>query len=281
MKKIFAIISAFAVISVLTACDIITGDPRVMPDVEIDTTKVVQKFLLEDFTGYMCGNCPSAHDIAKQIESAYQGRVIVMAVHAGGYAEPYSKYPYDFRTGAGNTIDQFFNCSRSGLPNGLINRMRINDSYIIRPNAWATVISDRLSHEPALEIKLNGSINIADKRINAKIDLKYLKESTSSDFICLFILENKIIQFQKDYRKTPQDILDYEHNHVLRAAITPTWGEQLSDNSISIGTKFTKEYNFVIPNNADWNLENLELVAFVYSKDKQNEILQVENLKIK
>ncbi len=281
MKNIFAIISALAFVLTISSCDIITGDPRLMPDVEIDTTKVVQKFLLEDFTGYMCGNCPAAHEVAKQIETTFQGRVIVMAVHAGGYAEPYSKYPYDFRTPVGNTLDDFFKCSRSGLPNGLINRMKINNSFIIRPNAWATVISDRLEQEPALEIKLNGNVSIADNKINAKIDLRYLKESSANDFICLYVLENNIIKFQKDYRKTPQDILDYEHNHVLRAAITPTWGEQLSDNSITIGSKFTKEYSFPIPNNADWNLDNLELVAFVYSKDKENEILQVENLKLK
>lgn len=276
MKYIKFLSYILAISAILSACDVIEGDYRENPDVIIDTTKVAQKILLEDYTGYTCGNCPQAHEIANRLDSIYKGNVIVVGIHAGGYAEPYSKHPYDFRTEEGNTFDEFFGNSKAGNPNGMLNRRKINNTYIVRPTAWNSNVASILAEEAPLEIKLTASLDKGTRKITAKADLRYIKAS-ANNYICLMITEDKIVQYQKDYRLTPPDINEYLHRHVLRDMITPAWGELVQSGSIAIGTKFTKDFSFVVPADKDWNLDNLSVVAFVYNKDKEYEVLQAES----
>ena len=51
-------------------------------------TDFIQKYLLEDFTGHTCLNCPKAHTIMKDMQDAMKDTLICMAVHCGNFAEP-------------------------------------------------------------------------------------------------------------------------------------------------------------------------------------------------
>ena len=56
--------------------------------VDLDTATQVKRVLLEDYTGHTCQNCPAAAAIAHNQEAVYNGKLIVLAVHAGYYALP-------------------------------------------------------------------------------------------------------------------------------------------------------------------------------------------------
>ncbi len=281
MKKYMMIIATIALALLSMSCDEINGNYVENSPITVDTSKVVQKFLLEDYTGYQCGNCPKAHEEAHKILELYPHQVIVLGVHAGSFAEPYAAHPYDFRTPIGTIYDEFFGNSEAGNPNGMINRMKFNDSYIVRHTKWASAITEMINDEPTLGIKLEPSYSDIDRKITVKVDMNYLKNSTQSDYLCVLISENNIIQYQKDYsNKENPDSLHYNHEHVLRGGITSAWGEQVSAAPISANQKFTKTLTFTIPNN-DWKIEDLNIVAYVYSKEKSYQILQAESKKLK
>jgi hypothetical protein len=72
-----------------TGCDVIS--PPYTEESPADTGTAgafVQKVLLEDYTGFRCGNCPEAHERAQELQARYPGRVILMSVHAGFFARP-------------------------------------------------------------------------------------------------------------------------------------------------------------------------------------------------
>ena len=44
--------------------------------------------LLEDFTGHKCVNCPQAAQLAKNLQLAHKGQIVVVEIHAGFFAVP-------------------------------------------------------------------------------------------------------------------------------------------------------------------------------------------------
>jgi hypothetical protein len=62
--------------------------------------------VLEELTGINCQYCPDGHLRAKQIADANPGRVVLVNIHAGGYATPGAGQP-DLRTTAGTALDAF------------------------------------------------------------------------------------------------------------------------------------------------------------------------------
>jgi hypothetical protein len=74
---------------------------------------------------------------------------------------------------------------------------------------------------------------------------------------------------------------DYVHNHVLRAAINSTFGDQLSSKAIKTGEKFNKKYTFNIPADNStpgltyyWRPEKLRVVAIVHDNGGTYNVLQ-------
>ena len=108
MKK-FNLLSILLLVSVgffFSACD--QTDPPYLADNEtefvIDTNK--KKVLIEDFTGYTCGNCPNAGVIAHDLEHLYKERVIGIEVHVGSFAVPKAPHKEVYRSEASTESDE-------------------------------------------------------------------------------------------------------------------------------------------------------------------------------
>ena len=74
-------------------------------------SNIIQKILIEDFTGHTCQNCPEAAEELHTIQSNYPSQVIGIAIHAGFFAEPENNdtsFTTDFRTEKGNSIHDKF-----------------------------------------------------------------------------------------------------------------------------------------------------------------------------
>ena len=80
-------------------------------------------------------------------------------------------------------------------------------------------------------------------------------------------------EWQKDYRKTPENIPDYLHRHVLRSAINGSFGENIARGSIQSGTKIIR--NFKTNINPAYMAVHCSVVAFLV--DSANaEVMQAE-----
>lgn len=289
MKRIYLLLIAALIFSAgIYGCDIVDSDYR-DGDITIDPPKegdTIQRILLEDFTGHRCINCPKAQIEARRIHDKYEGRVILLAVHAGEtYASPTTEHPYDFRTSVGTELDNYFQVSPNGLPQGMVNRVPKESRRSLYSPEWEQQAVEVLNRKPPLAIKLETSYNSTDKEITANVEIEYYEDGKISNHLALYIAEDSIISYQ---HSSPKDIDDYEHNHVLRAAFgNRSWGYPIDSEEIKKGDKFTFTYKYKI--NAEnstpgemyyWRPEKLRIIAFVHDHQDTYEILQVTEKKL-
>jgi thiol-disulfide isomerase/thioredoxin len=278
MKTLKYIVPALILASMLFySCDII--EPPYEEDytpVEIDSTK--KKVLIEDITGFRCGNCPEAAAVAHEIAELYPNNVIVIAVHAGALAVPTPTRKYNFLTPAGQDIANKFNLPAT--PYGLINRKAVNGQFLLSPSSWATATKAQLEVDAIYKLELAAEYESSSKTINLEANVKALAMGANNHFISAYIIEDSVIQYQQDDRLHPNiHVENYNHMHVLRGAMNGSWGTVLSDEPLLLNQSIKKNLSFVIPEAKDWVPKNLSLVVMIRNNDTE-EILQVEKVKL-
>lgn len=274
-----------AAILLITSCDKIENpiqDGGIGP---IDTTTVLRKVLLEDFTGHRCNNCPAATEVAETLHDLYEDQLIIAGVHApDGFfvnaANPpnsdgsYSTY---FGTEAGNTYAQNFGVT--SLPKGMVSRREFNGSVTMSEGSWGSAIAEIINQEAILKISFNNvSYDQGNNSISVEIEVE-AREDLDDDYRCIvFLLEDGIIDWQVNSQASPPDVPDYEHNHVLRDVLGGTWGSNVFTGQVSAGTTQTISFNnFSV--DPDWVMANSTLVAFVYDVTTE-EVWQAEKTDI-
>jgi len=277
MKIIFIYLSLILVASTLFfACDTIE-EPYYEDNITICNGR---KSLILDFTGQRCGFCPDGHRVIEQLQNDYPEAIVPIAVHCSflglaATSDTTKPFHYNFMNsltiilgGDGMSSSGYFNITSQ--PVGTVNSFLPED--ISAPGAWATQTAGFMSIFPEFSIEIEPIYS--DSTIQADINI-YTEIATERQMqIAIYIVESHIIQWQEDYSADESPIENYEHNHVLRASMNGTFGEELnSDVNLSIGDEFEKSYSLKIKPN--WNPENLQIVAFVYDNDSK-EVLQAE-----
>lgn len=247
------------------------------------TTPGIRKVLLEDYTGHKCINCPTAAFLAHDLEDFYNGKLIIMSVHAGFFALPGSgDYTADFRTPAGDELDSYFEVSAHGNPKGMVNRTAYNQILLLEPGNWGQAVAQLINLPSETEIDISLAYHSATRKLDGTVSVEFTAEPDGNFYLCIYVVEDHIIAPQKNNDNslgpTP-DWLDYEHHNVLRGAVNGTWGEALNDSPILVNDSFQKNFTgFQIKN--EWNDNNCSILAFVYHQDTKS-ILQVELRPIK
>ncbi len=242
-----------------------------------DTDKVVQKVLIEEFTGYRCPNCPAASAEAIRIADAYPDQVYVLTIHAGPFAFPVDKEAYDFRTDVGAALKDAFNIV--SFPRGLVNRSEYHGELEQPSDNWGLIVQELVKKEPKVTIELVPFYNDNDKELGVEVTVTYLEAGSSNEALSVYAVEDSIAARQID----GSDIIeDYVHKHVLRGSFNGVWGDQLSDSDIPAGEVIEKNYSLAIPDEnlpngeRPWNPEKIKILAFVHDFNRSGEILQVE-----
>jgi thiol-disulfide isomerase/thioredoxin len=266
---------------VLSACDVIEGDPRedfVAPPPDTTSTRNV---LLEDFTGQLCGNCPAAAEEAKRLEEQYgPDRLIVMAIHVGSLAAPSPpKYPREFRSSTGNDIDNLFRVSPVGIPQGMINRVERNGRRVFTRGQWATIVQEQFRTKPIVELEATATYDSASRQIVIDASVLYKQRGSADHRIVAMLVENGIIGYQKDYRRTPSDVENSRFDHLLRTSLTSTWGESLSDYDVPANERVRRVIRYTVPADVDWIIENCDIIVYVHRHNSTREVLQVIKIK--
>jgi len=267
MKKILIF---FLPIFMFFACD------EIPPDVGMGTTDpppgdVVQKALIEEFTGVRCVNCPAGSEAIEQLLSIHGERLIAVSIHAGLFANPFDESKYDFKIDDGVSLLSFLG-QPLGFPTAVVGR-KIFDGETemqIAKGKWAGFIDQELAKEPIVSLELSGDVD-ESRSLTATVDVTFLDLPSSDETkITLMLTESNI----KDYQETPEGKMsDYSHKHVLRAIITPFAGELIDHN---VGVKMTKEFVYDIPDN--WDLAEMQLIAFIHNSGDNKEIIQAESI---
>jgi hypothetical protein len=272
--NLFKRILPFIILALLTqACDKV--EPPYKKDIVVPVGE--RKVLVEDFTGHKCGNCPRATRAIYDLKSVYGDKLIIMAIHAGTFATvfppgaPY--YTYDFRCPEGVQIDTDFGISVAGNPNGMVNRRTVNGSQIISSTKWGDEVAAVLNSTEKVPVKISiaSSYNNTSRQLDAGVTLEYFSALTGNYKLCVFMVEDSVINWQKDYDVSPNDVPDYVHREFLRGSMNGTYGTSVSETSQGS----IKTYNFTSVLNSEWNDTQMSLIVFLYN-DATKEILQVE-----
>ncbi len=291
MKKLlFAVI----LVSIFASCDKIDAPYSVPVEGLVDTlicptptftlnTNPQTKVFVEDYTGHRCGNCPRAGETLKNIINNNPNRVVPIAVHVGNpWAVPLNsgdKFRTDFRTETGNTWDAFFGISVSSLPQGMVNRMLVNGNRIQGFTTWTNLVNQTLNNKPISEfdLQLNVTYNESERRVCAFSFVHSFINYSNPLKIGIYLTEDKIIDWQKNYQLMQEDVPDYEHNFTLRAALAGPWGFDASIGAISAGWNKVEGRTLILQEN--WKAENCNVIAIIYDATTF-EILQSEIVKV-
>lgn len=275
IKNIFIALVAFIVFT-LSGCDEIEK-PYLRDDDGGgggQTTEVVRKVMIEDFTGHTCVNCPEAHQIADELKQEFGDSLIVIAIHAGNFAVPVSApYTADYRTAVGTELNNAFEVP--GYPSGMINRK--DNAKLYLSSSWKQEVRSMMGLSAIATIDLTPVYGEGSTLLGADIDIEFSEVPEGQVNICVYVTESGIISAQKNNNEsvgpTP-DITGYEHNHMLRGSLTGTWGEPVAEDALVSETVYSKSFTgFTI--DSGWNVENMSLVAFIYNQTT-SEIIQAE-----
>ncbi len=291
LKTYFAFIFLAGCLFFFNSCDIIEApytegtpvDTVLCPPQDfVANTTHVRKVLVEDYTGHRCGECPRAAEIASSLINTYDEQVVVVAVHVGGFAEPQnfvdSSYAADYRTTVGNELNSFFGNDASGLPNGMVNRKPQSGSPILSYNSWTSVVTSELALAPQADIYIKPQYDEDNATACADVKVEFLSDLSGEYKLCVFLTEDSIISWQKDYSLNPSNVPDYVHRHMLCASFNGTWGELVGATPISNGSSDIKRYSLAL--NSAWKADHLHVVAFVYNASS-NEIIQAQEVSLR
>lgn len=267
----------------LTGCDIVEnpkGDlagPTPPPG-----STVTRNVLLEDCTGFRCNNCPDAAIRAQQLKEIYGDRLVVVAVHMiANFAEPDPpNFVTDFRTPAGNAYEQTFGIT--ALPTGMISRKPFENSILVSRYKWSTATAALINQQADLDLKIDSlHYNTGSNTISGHVRAILLRPLTTPHNITLYLTEDHVIDWQIDNQATPPEVPNYEHRHVLRAALNSPWGEQFISGAAPVGDTLGLSFSYPVPTNV-LQPSNCSLVAYVYSTTgaDQYEVKQVVERKL-
>ena len=265
-----------------TTCDkidepfyIIPEDEDVTVDFpELDPSSVYRKILFEEFTGHRCTNCPDGHLKLEELQERYGDTLVAVGIHFGALAKPVGEtFSYDFRTEAGNRIGEAY--AIDAIPAAIINR---NDKEGGWPRSqWLSVVPTIDRTKATAAIQMINEYDEFSKTLKANVKVTMLENYNASLSLVLLLIEDGIVKPQKDGE---HDVLDYVHNHVLRANFTDPFGYVLRNGSVdwTAGEELTyaSTINF---SETDWNPANCSVVAFLLDPINMN-VLQVEKLEV-
>lgn len=242
-----------------------------------------RKILLEDYTGHQCGNCPAAAGVAEELSKKYGDKLILIAVHAGFFTRLNSEFVTSYTCTTGNDWDAasgFGISASAGNPNGMINRKNYADNgRIQKETKWSTSVSLASQDVEFCDMFLSAGYDPTTRKLNTTVKTKFRRSYPNNTKLCVVFTEDSIIGPQKDYRRNPDVIEEYEFMHMLRGSINGSWGADLKAAPIKYQDSVIVSYpNFSL--DSKFVDKNVTVIAFVYDAISK-EVLQVEKVKIR
>lgn len=242
--------SAIAIFATV-ACQEVDPNDRL---IYVKPAEAGRAVLIEDFTGQNCKNCPNGTTIINDIIKTYgEGNVIAVGIHSG----PLSEDGEDgLATETGN--DYYRNWdkdSKHGQPWAIFSRA--TKQPVGNVNTWAQYVNKLITKKAPITLSINNTYDATSRQLTTAVEAISI-EGTTTGKLQVWLIEDGIVAFQIMDDGTTND--NYVHNHVFRAAVNGTWGE---DVTVDEGAIAKKQYTYTLPEK--WNAEKVSVVAFVYN----------------
>jgi hypothetical protein len=230
----------------------------------VSEQKLKKNAILEEFTGVNCTYCPEGHRFANEIQENNQGRVAIINIHQGAFANTNPNY----KTPWGDAIADQTGIDAIGYPSGTINRHVFSgNNTILRRTNFSPRTKTVLGQDSYVNVALKTTVNEDTRELSAEVELYYTENGSPVNMLNIALLQDDILGPQigaEEYY--PEMMVDdqYRHNHMLRDLLTGQWGDSI--HQTKAGTFIAKKYIYTIPEQigvVPVDLKKIEIVAFV------------------
>ena len=253
IKNLFLGVATAAMAMAAASCSNIDEGDRL---IYVKPAEVGRAILIEDFTGQKCINCPTGTEIINSIVDTYgEDNVIAVGIHSGPLGFAGNSKTVGLMTDTGNEYyTRWDKENKMGQPWVIFNRKTSPDSHY---NNWAAMVGTIISEKANLSVKIANAYDAATRTLTTTVGADGVN-GTVNGKLQVWIVEDgvKALQMMPDGKSNKE----YIHNHVFRAAVNGTWGE---DVTVKEGETTTKQYQYVLPE--AWDADKIAVVAFVYN----------------
>ena len=245
--------------SLLTACEVIPGGEHdKVIFTPTDPTAVKRTSLLIEYSGWQCVNCPTAAEEAHRLKEQYGENLVVVVMHpesnpntrhnnkpALNYTCPEADSIYLMMGGTNTTP----------FPTGNVNMVKdATKGYFCDYETWGTLVSQAYAASKPVRLAAEASMIDIDLAFVA-VDITNLSDQSIDATLQVWLTEDSVIGSQKFPTGTDKN---YAHNHLMRASISPLWGEKVV---IDAHSTHQVTYEYTLPEKVV--KENCNVVALV------------------
>lgn len=255
LKNIFLGVATATMAMAAASCSNIDEGDRL---IYVKPAEVGRAVLIEDLTGQRCINCPTGTDIINGIIETYgEDNVIAVGIHCGPLGFAGNSKRVGLKTDTGDEYyTHWANGTNLGQPSAIFNRKK-GKGPIDNLNNWAAEVGLIISEKANLSVNIANAYDAKTRKLTTKVGA-FGVNGTVSGKLQVWIVEDgiKAMQLMPDGSANQE----YIHNHVFRAAVNGTWGEDIT---VKEGETTSNDYSYVLPET--WNADNISVVAFVYN----------------
>ncbi len=221
-----------------------------------EPTKFKKNVLIEDYTGTWCPFCPRV-SYAMELVTQQTNDAVIVAIHRGSTNPSSGSYdPYNFPA---SDLENMINLQ--GYPTAMLDRT--TDWNFPEPNNVAQVVS-LTGNDADIGLAMTPMLNGNSVSVDLKVKFGTLLNNSNLKVV-LYLLEDGLIFNQANntsYYGGVNPIINFEHNHVLRATYTNILGDNIPTSQIIADQEYTTTITGTLPSGIADN-SNLSLVAVV------------------
>ena len=258
----------------LVACEVIPAGEReevIFTPTAPDAVK--RSSLLIEYSGWQCVNCPTAAEEAHRLKELYGEDLVVVVMHpesnpntrhnnkpALNYTCPEADSIYIIMGGTNTTP----------FPTGNVNMVQeATKGYFQDFDKWGTLISQAYASPKPILLSQEVTGTADSKDINIAVDITNLDTQAIEATLQVWLTEDSVMGSQKKPEGTDKS---YAHNHLMRASISPLWGDIMP-----IEAHMTEQQVYRYPLPEKVVKENCNIVALV---SINGEVVQATETKI-
>ena len=223
------------------------------------------KVMIEDYTGTWCTNCPR---VAYNLEQAMaqSDDIIPVAIHKSRFA---GDDPLGFADA--QTLTNDFGISV--LPSPIVNRTM---GYVW--DETFNTLQNELNKPQGLGLAINSNVsgNTLNIDVSVRFDMDFSKQNLN---LVIYLTENHLFADQENsttYYGGPGTIVNFEHNHTLRSALSGLYGVTIPTDQTEANAVYHYQFSGNIPAEVS-DINNCEIEAFVIdSNDANGKLINIQ-----
>ena len=259
--------------SLLTACEVIpSGEREEVIFTPTDPSTLKRTSLLIEYSGWQCVNCPTAAEEAHRLKELYGENLVVVVMHpeSNPNTRHNNKPALNYTCPEADSIYQMMGgTNTTPFPTGNVNIVKdATKGYFCDYDQWATLTSQAYANPKPVQLKTEVSPTDTNVIVLA-VDITNLDAKAIEATLQVWLTEDSVIGSQKKPEGTDKN---YAHNHLMRASISPLWGD-----IVPIDAQMTQQvvYEYTLPEKVV--KENCNIVSLV---SVNGEVVQAKETRI-